>query len=68
MIQKLLDFFSRKPKSDSHKTIYTPTPTSGLSFDNQPEYPPRRREATRPSYRVGKHKSSDVYKVIDMSG
>ena len=67
MIQKILDFFSQKPNTDSRKSTYISAPVSGLSFDNQPEHPPR-REATRPSYRVGKHKSSDVHKVIDMSG
>lgn len=39
-------------------------------FDIQipPQKPPPPREATRPSYRVGKHKPSDIHKAIDMSG
>ncbi len=67
MIQRILNLFSRKPRANPHKSTDSPPPTSGILFDNQPEHPPR-REATRPSYRVGKHKASDVYKVIDMSG
>ena len=67
MIQKILSFFSQKPKTDSKKIIHPPAPMAGLYIDNHSQHPPR-REATRPSYRVGKHKSSDVHKAIDMSG
>ena len=69
MIQRIMNLFSRKPKANPHKQTHSPAPPpkTGLSFDHQPDHLPR-REATRPSYRVGKHKASDVYKVIDMSG
>lgn len=46
---------------------------SDISISDNHQFEPElvqqhRNDATRPSYRVGKHKISDIYKALDMGG
>ena len=65
MFKKLLSFFTGTNPLPQEKTQHLQT--IDLYENPAPPSPPA-REATRPSYRVGKHKSSDIHKAIDMSG
>lgn len=68
MIRRLLNFV-QKPATGS----YSETANASMMdrdrhhVESEPAQQPR-NDVTRPSYRVGKHKISDIYKALDMGG
>jgi len=67
ILRKLMDLLTRsmKAKQPDHLDETTPTPPVHINMFKREK---DSDEATRPIYRVGKHKPSDLHKVIDMSG
>jgi hypothetical protein len=62
-LRKLMDLLTRSTKLRQPAHLDEPTPPTHTFKREQDS-----DEATRPIYRIGKHKPSDFQKVIDMSG
>jgi hypothetical protein len=66
MIRRIFNFV-QKPTGSNYSE-----PSNVSAFDRHHVEPEStlqpRNDATRPSYRVGKHKISDIYKALDMGG
>jgi hypothetical protein len=67
ILRKLLDLLTRSSKIEQDDPLDEPPlipPANSNMFKRERDSD----EATRPLYRVGKHKPSDFQKIIDMSG
>ncbi|RMF03714.1 MAG: hypothetical protein D6768_05225 [Chloroflexi bacterium] len=63
MLQKILDFIGKPAQAERLPNQSRPEIRQATARPAN-----RQNDATRPSYRIGKHKSSDIHKAIDLSG
>jgi len=68
MLQKIMALMGLGTKS--HREINSEEMTTHLNVHPAEEKPSASQydDATRPTYRIGKHKPSDIHKALDLAG